>query len=231
MAEPIRVPEGPFMPFYGQGPYWTATWDRMREDAQQVYGFPLGLEYCDWSEDWTHLNEVKDILVERFNQRYAYRECAHETPQAMQHFLQRRLYVVGAKCEMMFRVYAENDLERIGLGYDETIDFTEHGENEMEGSGNTEGMSEFEDTPTTASTPVINNPTNRSRDTGTTASSSNGTSDITRSTEHRKRQYDRQAIEYVRELFQKWEDLDDLFVMQFEPLFMGVIERFGIDNI
>lgn len=231
MSDPIRIPDGPRMPFYGEGPYWTATWERMREDAQEVYGYEMGLEYCQWDQEWERLNALKVVLVNKFNEWYALRECAHETPQAMQHYLQRRLWEVGPRCEMMLGVYATEDIMKLGLGYDENTSFTEHGENEGTTATTSGTTSTFEDTPTSSATPVINNPTNRTRDDGEGSANTNASSDITRTTEHSKRQFDRQAVDYADELFRKWQDVQLLFIKGFEPLFLGTIERFGFGNI
>lgn len=227
----VDIPKAPRTPYYGQGPYWTATWNRMREDAEEIYDFDLGLEFCEWDPDWVHLNGMKDKLIRRFNSRYAYREVAHETPQAMQHYLQERLWIVGAKCEMMMRTYLENDVERLGVGYDEHIDFHEHGTNNSNTSVDSTNMNEFEDTPTDSSTPAINNPTNRTKDSNTSTGDSSSDADIVRTTDHTKQQFDQQAIDYANNLFKKWEDIDDLFISGFEPLFLGLLERFSIDNI
>lgn len=227
----IDEPREPRQPYYGQAPYWTQYWSDMRVQAAEIYEFNLGLEYCEWDSDWVNLMERKDNIIRKFNARYRFREVGQETPQRMQHYLQIMLDKVAPKVELMARMLAEGQLERFAIGYKETIDFKEKGTNKANINSTGSSDSRFEDTPLDAEEPDINNPTTRTKDRTSDEQHADGETDIERKTVHDKQLYDRLPIEYAQIVFREWEDLDDLFIGMFEPLFIQCPGKMAIENI
>ena len=126
-------------PMKGEGPFFTDYWANV-QSASYPY---VGLEYANWDSDrYPYLCEREEILLKRFNERFAYREIGQETAVRFQHFLSMRFDEIAENINHMYSLYANNDVDNIGVGYTDTDTYT----------GQTKGGSSIDNTGTEATT-------------------------------------------------------------------------------
>ena len=150
-------------PMKGEGPFFTDYWANV-QSASYPY---VGLEYANWDSDrYPYLCEREEILLKRFNERFAYREIGQETAVRFQHFLSMRFDEIAENINHMYSVYAVNDIDNIGVGYSETEEYewSKDGSYHTDNDSTTDTDSTVTDTgtggQTNVNTNVINDATN-----------------------------------------------------------------------
>lgn len=132
--------ETDFRDFYpGEGPFFTDYLYNIRKDFPNTFG----LEQCDWSEDlYPRVASHKEAIINFFNEKYYYREIGQENEYRWQQLLQLKLDETIPSYDLAFRIYEENDVERVGGGYK----FTENKESKT--IRGLDGSSDYDSTKT-----------------------------------------------------------------------------------
>lgn len=206
-------------PMRGEGPFFTDYLENVQKDD------PLaGLGACTWSSDYTNILARKATLIEKFNNRFKFREIGQETTYRWQHFVQVKLDEVIARFDHMYKIYNENNVDTLGKGYD--YDETRDEKTTFDGTiqNNTESDAKFADTPlfTESSSSIINNPTtqNLNSETGSSTESQDATKDTT--VKIRKVEHDEHMIDEINQLADRWRTIDNEFLDSFEECFIGM---------
>lgn len=201
----------------GEGPFYTDYYYHARTTRTDI-----GLDKCGWNEQYTYLTKHKDELCNLFNERYDYRELGQETYIRFQNFLERRLHEVEERFDHMFKMYEENDIDDLGLGYDETETYIREQDTTDHAETSDTNSNKFKDTPTSVA--GINNPTTQTDNEATSEgdSTSNIKENYTRT--HKKTQHDQHVITEVNTNINVYRSIANEFVTAFEPCFMQLLQ-------
>ncbi len=199
----------------GEGPFYTDYLSNLQEEGEKV-----GLEYVNWG-NYQYLNLKKTDLIKRFNNEYAYREIGQETTNRFQFFLQNRYDEVAEHYDHMYKVFAENNVDIVGTGYDYEEILNQDKTSRDEGTVTDKNDNRFEDTPSTLES-TINNPTNRTTDTGESKSNSSGTAHNEYLKNIKRTDHKDTMIDEVNSLADKYRSIDNEFIKEFENMFIGI---------
>lgn len=207
-------------PAPGEGPFYTDYLWSVQEEVPNT----VGIEYIDWNETkYTYLANHKTDIINLFNQHFKFREIGSETYSRFQDMLQSRFNEVSDKYNHAYKVTSENDVDKLGTGYqyDETRNRIIHGE--ASGTNNETRDSKYKDTPSNSAS-TINNPTNQNVDDreGTSTAENDETQDDT--VHQEKTVHDKEMIVELSELIDRYRQLDIEFVYEFENCFMGLLQ-------
>ena len=177
-------------PFPGEQPFFTDFLGNLQSEDPTI-----GINGVRWNQDlYPHLYLHKDRLVERFNEKYQFREIGAETVSRWMALLQDRFDDIAPRFDHAYKLYDDEaiNLDALGLGYVKRIIYSEDVEGtasnaesqELTGSDsrttsstrNTTGAnnSKFRDTPTDGNS-TINNPTTEQNDTSSGQETGSGT--------------------------------------------------------
>lgn len=204
-------------PCPGEGPFYTDYYYHARTSRTDI-----GLDKCGWNEKYTYLISHKYELCNLFNERYDYRELGQETYVRFQNFLNRKLHEIEEKFDHAFKMYEENDVDDLGIGYEEEETYNRTGKTTESASSNTTGNSKFKDTPTSVA--GINNPTTETDNEGTTEGNSETEEQDNYIRSHKKTQHDQHTITEVNTNINVYRNLMNEFVLAFEPCFMQLLQ-------
>lgn len=205
------------LPAPGEGPFYTDYLWSAQEKRD------VGLEYIDWKETkFTYLAPHKDDIIELFNTNFRYRELGAETEMRFQDMLQARFNEVADKYNHAYKVTAENDVDKLGIGYTFEEKRTRHYEDSAESSGTENVDNKFKDTPSNNQS-TLNNPTNQTLDNTQTSGNGSSTEDEDVTVNQEKTQHDKEMVVELSELIDRYRQLDIEFVKQFETCFIGLI--------
>lgn len=205
-------------PMPGESPFYTDFLYRIQESYPGKYG----LDQCTWNPAWLHLNTHKDELVKLFNEHFHYREIGQETESRWQYFLQMTLDMVGPKFDHAFEMYETNDVNDLGLGYEETEDYTRNYTRTEHAESTDTDTSKYKDTPTSVA--GINNPTTQTDNNGTSEGDSTRTDTESYNRAHKKTQHDQHTITEVNTNITVWRNIANEFVLAFEPCFIQLLQ-------
>lgn len=204
-------------PMCGEGPFYTDYFKHARESHTDI-----GIDKCDWKESNTWLLSHKDEIVERFNERYDYRELGQETYIRFQAFLNRRFNELQDSYNYAFEMYESNNVKELGIGYEETENESREFNRVDTSSVNENSNSKYKDTPTSVA--GINNPTTETDDTATSNGTGSRGENETKNRSHKKTEHNEHTITEVNTNINVWRDLINDFVRAFEPCFMQLLQ-------
>lgn len=204
-------------PYPGEGPFYTDYFKHARTERDDI-----GIDKCNWKETNTYLVAHKDEIVERFNAYYDYREIGQETYIRFQNFLNRRFNELQDNYNHAFEMYETNDINDLGIGYEETENHTRDFNRNDTSNVNENSTNKFKDTPTSVA--GINNPTTESEDTAESEGTGSRTENETKSTIHKKIQHDEHTLTEVNTNINVYRDLINDFVRAFEPCFIQLLQ-------
>ena len=243
-------------PFPGEQPFFTD----LLKDLQEVDP-TIGINGIHWNGTlYPNLYRHKDRLVERFNEKYQFREIGAETVSRWMALLQDRFDDLAPRFDHAYKLYDDEaiNLDALGLGYvkriiySETVDGETTNEESEELSGSdsrssttnrsqdSTANSKFRDTPTDGNS-TINNPTTEQVDvtgvdeettdsqTGSNSRerSGNSSGSLNQDTEGEREEtydyHDEHTMEEVNKLIDRFKNLDNDFVNQFNQMFIGII--------
>lgn len=199
-----------------EGPFYTDYFKHARETED------VGLDKCDWSTDYQYLTPMKDKLVALFNERYDYREIGQETYIRFQTFLNAKFNQLAPGFDRAFKMYENNDLDELGLGYEETEDYTRDYTRTEHAESTDTDTSKYKDTPTSVA--GINNPTTQTDNNGTSEGDSTRTDTESYNRTHKKTQHDKHTIDEVNSNLRSWRNLANEFIQAFEPCFIQLLQ-------
>ena len=206
-------------PALGEGPFYTDYYCNFKQARPD-----LGIDKIDWRESrYTYLAEHKEDLITLFEEVFQYREIGQETESRFQEFLQRHFDEIADKYNHAYKVTEENDVDKLGTGYsykeirDRTTKVTGT-------STNTETRNnKYKDTPAT-STSTINNPTSENIDDRESSGNANTNEILSDKISRDNTKHDKEMIEELSDLINKYRQIDVEFVNDFGVCFIGLLQ-------
>lgn len=199
----------------GEGPFYTEfLYQLLNEDPK------AGLESCDWNETlYPFLCQHKEILINRFKENYMFREIGQETPVRWQLFVKARFNEIAEKYNHSYKVFTENNVDEIGIGYKITDTLDRATTSKMDSTNKFDSTDKFKDTPIAGS---IGNPTTEENSNSNTVygSTGNDTQNDTRTTE--KVTHDDVLIKELNYLSDYFKTINNEFIKEFENQFMQI---------
>ncbi len=203
----------------GEQPFFTEFLDDLLKEGQH------GLMTIDWNKTrYPNLYRHKIRLIERFNRHFAFREIGAETVYRWEHQVKDKFDQIAPRFDHAYKLYDDETLhlDELTLGYVRDILYENNRNSRSNSIDHSEGDSKFRDTPTKGNS-VINNPTTENLDTEDSQSSGNSTAMIGgKSREDYKYHDDHNLIE-VNKLIDKYKNLDEEFINEFDELFIGIL--------
>lgn len=221
----------------GEGPFYTSYLVDVQEDYPNI-----GLKSCPWnSVETPKLYLLKDELIEHFNFIYKYREIGSETEERWQYTVDRIFDNIKRKYEFALTMYDDNLIMAVGKTYSEQINrntnntsvSTSSSEYADNRTGTNTAKNKVNDRPIQSlietgeyASLITDDTVDFDNDsTGTTENEGNNTftgSDIIIRTRSDK---DASTIELVNDIIDKFRDLIDMFVDEFNKCFMSTLGR------
>lgn len=187
----------------------------------------IGLNGVNWYGTlYPNLYNHKDRLVYRFNKHYQLREISREDAGQWMLLLQDRFDEVANKYNHAYKLYDNQTikLDEFGIGYLREIWYNSEGSGSSSSSSSGSASSKFRDTPTNGNS-TVNNPTTENVDNSSGSSSSENQRE---GSGHSKEKYDyndKQIMDEVNELINKYKQLDEDFIREFNNMFIGLLAK------
>jgi hypothetical protein len=187
----------------------------------------VGLNGVDWHGTmYPNLMNHKEYLVYRFLKHYQLREITRENVNQWMLLLQDRFDEIADRYNHAFKLYDDETvkLDDFGIGYLREIWTQGSGSGNSSSESSATNTSKFRDTPTNGNS-TINNPTTENVD---SSSGSSGSSSSRSSSGYSKEKYDyndRQVMEEVNDLVDKYKQLSEKFIYEFNEMFIGILAK------